>query len=147
MKKVVVCCVAILGILLIFSLCVPRPIVSDPSNVIITISYNPNFNHATQDVDDIITIENFDKKRVLDCLSHYSEQKILFGRATESVWMGDIELYIFISEGGQSKILSLGNTNYSYQSYGEPMYKILDAKKLTAELLEIMNVKTTTKTE
>lgn len=147
MKKVVACCVVIFGILLVFSFYFPRPIVSDARNARITISYNPNFNHATQDLDDIITIENVDKKRVLDCLSHYSEQKILFGRATESVWMGDIELYIFISEGGESKILSLGNTNYSYKSYGKPMYKILDAEKLTAELLEIINVKTTDQTE
>lgn len=148
MKKIVVCCVAIFGILLIFSLYVPRPIVSDTGNATILISYNPHFNDATQDPDDIITIENFDKERVLDCLRHYSEQKILFGRATKGFGTGDIELSIFIvEEGGQSKTLSLGNTNYSYQSYGGPLYKILDAKNLTAELLEILNVKTTTTTE
>ena len=121
----------------------PRPIVADVNKSHVTmLQYNPHFNQSTQEPDEIVMVSDYDEGKILACLSRYSERRT-FTKADTGFWIGNMELQIVLDTGKESKILLLGNLNYSYESYGKPKYKILDADNLIPALLEMLNIETT----
>lgn len=53
-------------------------------------------------------------------------------------WIGNIELEITLDMKHKTKSIVLGNHNYSYESYGKPLYRILNHESLKAELLDLI---------
>jgi len=129
--------ILLLGMIVVFNLFAPRPIVEDVSGSrIIRIQYNPYFD---QEMDERIDITDYDEKGILNCLGRYSEYRTLNSLAN-GYWIGDVELEVIINTGNGLKSILLGTDNYSYESYGKPKYKIRDAGNLKAELLDIMEI-------
>jgi hypothetical protein len=141
MKKILgFCSVLLVCIIVIFVLFSPRPLIDDVDQCEITLlQYNPHFNEEEQVEADIIPLTDYNEAELLECLSYYKERRTLI-KAEGGFWIGDLELQIMINTGKESKILLLGNLNFSYENYGKTQFKILDADSLRLELLNMISV-------
>lgn len=114
----------------------PRPLVADPGTGSISrIVYNPYFN---QNADGLVEVTGYDAEAVLACLSRYEARRTL--NKAQGYWLGDVEIELYIHTGDGSKCILLGNINYSYENYGKPQHRILQADSLRAELLQILAI-------
>lgn len=129
--------VILLNMIVVFHFFGPRQIVEDISgSQVIRIQYNPYLN---QEADARIDITNYEEKKILTCLSRYTEQRIL-GSAASGYWIGDVQLEVIINTENGLKSILLGTDNYSYESYGKPKFRIRDADSLKAKLLAMMDI-------
>lgn len=128
--------ILLLGMIVVFNLFAPRPIVEDVSGSrIIRIQYNPYFK---QDMDERIDITDYDEDGILNCLGRYLEYRTLNTLVGYCISNVELEVIIYTEDGFKSVLL--GTDNYSYESNGKPKYKIRDADNLKAELLDMMAI-------
>lgn len=119
----------------------PRPIIRDvETSQIIRMQYNPYVNSL---IDGRIEVTEYDEKGILTYLSHCKERRTL-DRAISGYWIGDVTLEITIATEDGIKNVILGNDNYSYRSYGKPIYEILEADIVLTELLDMIQVHVST---
>lgn len=122
--------------LIIVFLFLPRPIIEDVStSQIVMIQFNPYVDDST---DQLIEVTEYNAKEILTYLSNCKEQRTLDKAGTH--WLGNVKLDIVIDTEDGLKDIILGKDSYSYESYGKPKYKILDADNLISALLEMINI-------
>lgn len=157
--------VVLVGLVTVFYLFKPHPIIEDvDNNIRITIFYNPYYDQEADEQkyhkipvdwvmlvddrynevpDDNALVANYDDRDILDCLSRYNEYLTLSRH--NGFMIQEVELEIFIKNMDDldepQRIIILGNTSYRFGSSGDPKYKIQDADKLRAELLDLIDIK------
>lgn len=131
MLALTVCVVFFIGVFFF-----PRPIVNDvATSVIHSIEFNPYFG---QDEPELVFLTEYDEAEILKCLEKYSEYRTL--TLDEGRRLGDMELYITITTGGELKAIVLGNVNYTTKSYGALKRGIYNADALREELLDVLGL-------
>ncbi len=98
------------------------------------IMYNTEFGNDSS-ANGRVEIKEYDSEKILEILGRYKSHLTL--SRTRGYQLKDSKLEIYLSIGGKSKEIVLGNINFERRSQGFFKRKIINPDKLLAELLEV----------